>query len=460
MPPKKVKPDTRKPVKVVRKSDNKSGKKKSQSKIKKKRRNLKVGPLAFTFPLLPKRKRLAKKVVTKLNNETDRYMLARGLDTIKRLHHYDTGDIPDKEERQWRMVRRATAEHKKLLDDKTKRVLYRARHRRQRTEERRKQELRRKRYRVHPDDHFHKYKPGFKRTRHRISKSRFMRCIDIPLFLEVLNDNKELADSPLWEEKLSFKNMSAERCEQLKDHLYQFDVIVECLKQGIFDMPGCDDFDLHRVRRKRKPGKRQNTITKVSKKSKQKKAIQRRKTVNNISDERINVLHRRQSFPPYERASEVLGGIDESITGNWFNRVTTWIGSMNIIPAQSKTESLSKKNSVAPSKIMDEDRESALGELSDSKVKPNGKGKKKKDLPLVEHTFRWSQSRKTSLKSFPPRKSIALGNEGDGDMADDDNDLRPFADFITLTVPNESGNQKRFIRTLVERKESNFFVKP
>ncbi len=341
--------------------------------------------------------------------------------------------------------------------------MYRARRRRQRTEERRKVELRRKRYRVHPDDPFHKYKPGFKRTRHRISRSRFMHCVDIRLFIYVLNDNKDLTDSPLWEEKLSLKNMSFEKCEQLKDHLYQFDVLVECLKQGIFDMPGCDGFDRYKVRRKRKPGKRQNTITQDSKKTKKKKAMQKRKTVNDIkSDERIKVLHRRLSFPPYERASELLGDDDPTTRGNWLNRVTKWIGDMNIIPTQSKTENPSKKNSVAPSQMLDNDAdsESVLGDLPNSKVKAKGKGKKNKDLPLMEHTFRWSQSRRTSLKSFPPmlRKSMTLANEGDGDMVDDDNDLRPYADFITLTVPTETGNQKKFIRTLVERKKRKFLL--
>lgn len=364
----------------------------------------------FSYLIVPKGKRLTRRIVTKLEREGDGYNVARGIFSAKKLQSaLEREGVDTHVSSENRALERPlrSARHTPEDLERIRRIRKRAEKRRARKENVEREELRRKFYRVHPDDVYHSYLPGYQRARHRITKKRFMKCVDVQLLKEVLQESVELNNSLLWEAKTNPKVMTVDEAHRMKDDLNRFDVIVEALKQGVFNKPGCDNLPIAKVRRKKKY---QNLETDTKKLKPLNKKRRRRSERLSIDATLAADFKRRLSFPPFEDS-------DHSI------------------PEAGTTKNINTKP--APAKNPTPSKSEALTNLRKPKTK------------LVEIKV------VNELEKFESDSSSSEQEVDNLSVESEKPELQPFADFLTIKVPIELAKRKKLIATLAMKKNKS-----
>ncbi|CAL8127134.1 unnamed protein product [Orchesella dallaii] len=446
------------PKSVVPKLDEKLSLK--ISKIAKRKKKNKTGVTALSYTVIPKGKRLAGKVVEKLERDQYHFVLARALEAARKLNKNQTEKVEEAEDDEdeetdeeeadkFKVATKNAPEYTKWKQNKIRRIAKREKKRRKRREFKIKEELRRKQHRIHPGDLYHMYLEGYERKRHRITKKRFMRCVDINLLQAVMEKNQELMNSPLWDDDLDIHNLSYVRARILKDHLQQFEVLEEALKQGIFNIHGCDELPILNIRRRRRPKRSTKIISdsKVTAESEAKRKLKsddKKKTVSQPSKRRL-------TYPPFKEWKD--DDDKRRANGGWLSKVTSWIATKSIADGESKAQrstvpqpdAENTEEHLLEEKDMVENEMDALlrEEIQDAETK--GKEKCISNLDVTE------TGKNKSIVEVSVEIEPETNLERETSLKPKD---KPFSDFLTIKVPLRLGEKKKFIYNLVKRRIS------
>ncbi|ODM99764.1 hypothetical protein Ocin01_06918 [Orchesella cincta] len=430
------------------------------SKIGKHKKKNKTGVSAFSYTVLPKGKRLAGEVVEKLRREKYHHVLARALDAARRLKQtQNAGEVEEEEEtdsseEKFKTAEKTAPEYMKWKQNKMHRIATREKKRRKRREFLIKEELRRKKYRIHPGDLYHMYLDGYERKRHRITKKRFMRCVDVGLLKAVMEKNQELVNSQLWDDEIDLNNLSFVRARILKDHLQQFEVLEEALKQGIFNIKGCDDLPILNIKRKRKPKVNPCNFTGancIPTESGTKVGVSDKKKSLTKQAEQAAYSRRRLTYPPFKEAWNE--GNPAVVKTGWLSKVTSWIATTSVgdehkPPAIDEDPAVEDNQEPEEEKVKPDENEAVVKVNAPVETEPTSEAVEKDgkimnnldETEIKDHIVEI----KDDAESEPETKLGKTHKRSDNN--------NPFSDYLTIKVPLELGEKKKFIYNLVERR--------